>query len=82
MEVFSRVGDCFYRLSRNGCSVYAHIYQAEVSCTSDIDYPRVVHIPLGYLKYPDIYDGETLSYLIFKQFKEVQNGKTPSNFSS
>lgn len=82
MEELSRVGDCFYRLSSYGCRVFAYVYKAEVSFPTGVDYPCVTHTSLGYFVYPDIYAGETLIYLIHKQFKEVLNGSSPKNFVS
>lgn len=80
-ERYKRVGNCFYNITHSGSGIFASIFEAEISFPANIDYPCVEYSPLGYFTYLDIWDTETLEFVIHKQYLEVKNGKTPKNFT-
>ncbi len=80
-ERFKRVGNCFYTVANSGSGLFATIFEAEVSFPAGVDFPCVEYFSLGYFTYLDIWDTETLEFVIHKQYLEVKNGKTPKNWT-
>lgn len=80
-ERLKRVGNCFYSITNSSCGVLATVFEAEVSFPAGVDFPCVEYSPLGSFTYLDIWDSETLEFVIHTQFLEVKNGKTPKNWT-
>lgn len=80
-ERLKRVGNCFYTITNSGSSVFAYVYEAKVLFPGGVDFPCVEYSPLGYFTYLDLWDTETLEFVIHTQYKEIKNGSSPKNFT-